>query len=119
MDNPATLLIVENLQQSKTFYLDILGLELISETDSCLKLLAGNHSVLMFQGTLPASQYEHGYNASSTLVFSVKNLDEKITELKCHDVEFIHQTPNANDWGRYAAFKDPSGIVHEIFEPND
>ena len=119
MDNPATLLIVQNLQLSKTFYLDILGLELISETDSCLKLLAGNHSVLMFQGTLPASQYEHGYNASSTLVFSVKNLDEKIKELKCHNVEFIHQTPNANDWGRYAAFKDPSGIVHEIFEPYD
>jgi hypothetical protein len=28
----------------------------------------------------------------------------------------VHQTPNENQWGRYAAFKDPSGIVHEIFE---
>ncbi|MCL1051508.1 VOC family protein [Shewanella abyssi] len=116
MDNPSSLLIVQNLQQSKSFYLDILGLTLVSETDNCLKLLAGNHAVLMFQGTLPALEYQHGYNANSTLVFSVDNLDDKIVELKSHAVEFIHQSPNQNDWGRYAAFKDPSGIVHELFE---
>ena len=116
MENPSTLLVVKNLQESKLFYVNILGLDLVSESDSCIKLLAGSHEVLMFQGTLPAINYQHGYNSSSTLVFTVKNLDEKINELRNHGVEFIHDVPNQNDWGRYSAFKDPSGIVHELFE---
>ena len=36
--------------------------------------------------------------------------------LKAQGIEFIHQMPNENPWGRYAAFKDPSGIVLEIME---
>jgi predicted enzyme related to lactoylglutathione lyase len=116
MENPSTLLVVQDLQKSKLFYVNVLGLALISENERCLKLLAGSHEVLIFQGTLPAIDYEHGYNASSTLVFTVKNLDTKIKELKSHGVEFIHASPNQNDWGRYSAFKDPSGIVHEVFE---
>jgi hypothetical protein len=32
----------------------------------------------MFQGTMEATTYEHGYNASSTLVFTVRGLDEKL-----------------------------------------
>jgi hypothetical protein len=36
--------------------------------------------------------------------------------MKSQGVEFIHETPNAQPWGRYNAFKDPSGIVHEVFE---
>ncbi|WP_252097536.1 VOC family protein [Pseudoalteromonas sp. NBT06-2] len=47
---------------------------------------------------------------------TINNLDEKIKQLKRKGVEFVHQAPNENQWGRYTAFKDPSGIVHEIFE---
>ena len=116
MENPSTLLMVQNLQESKLFYINLLGLSLASESDQCVKMKAGKHDVFMFQGTLPAIDYQHGYNSSSTLVFTVKNLDEKINELKNQGVEFIHDSPNQNDWGRYSAFKDPSGIVHEVFE---
>jgi len=50
------------------------------------------------------------------LVLTVSNLDEKINELKSKGVVFVHKSPNENRWGRYAAFKDPSGIVNELME---
>ena len=116
MDSPATLLVVHDLEVSKHFYINILGLELTEKHNDCLKLMIGGHKVLMFQGTKESIKYDHGYNANSTLVFTVQNLDEKIIELKSKGIVFVHTTPNQNIWGRYAAFKDPSGIIHEIME---
>jgi predicted enzyme related to lactoylglutathione lyase len=116
MENPSTLLVVYDLQISKEFYINLLGLELIEEQKDCLKLRAGSHHIFMFQGDNKAVPYEHGYSANSTLVFTVENLDEKTQQLKSHGVPFVHEQPNQNKWGRYAGFKDPSGIVHELME---
>jgi len=116
MENPQTLLVVNNLKLSKIFYLNVLGLKLIEEYDDCIKLESGQHKIILFQGSKTGVDYDHGYHSNSTLLFTVKNLDSKIKYLKSHGVNFIHQTPNENRWGRYAAFKDPSNIVHELFE---
>jgi len=116
MKNPSTLLVVHDLLLSKDFYIDTLGLTLVEEHADCIKLKAGEHEVIMFQGTMEATHYEHGYNSNSSLVLTVSNLDEKISELKSKGVVFIHKSPNENRWGRYAAFKDPSGIVNELME---
>ena len=118
MNAPATLLVVQDLTTSKAFYLDVLGLTLIEDNNDAIKMQIGSHDVYMFQGTMHATEYQHGYSANSTLVFNVMNLDAEITRLKQQGIEFIHKTPNANKWGRYAAFKDPSGIVHELMEFN-
>jgi len=112
----STLLVVQNLHLSIDFYVNLLGLDLVEEHSNCVKLTAGYHEVIMFEGTMASIEYKHGYNANSTLVFTVKNLDEKINQLKSKGVVFVHESPNQNRWGRYAAFKDPSGIVHEVFE---
>ena len=116
MDNPSTLLVVQDLLVSRDFYIDVLGLNLVEEYEDSLKLNIGSHNVFMFQGTMKATNYEHGYNSNSSLVLTVSNLDEKMKELKSKGVVFIHQSPNENRWGRYAAFKDPSGIVNELME---
>jgi len=116
MDNPSTLLVVHNLSVSKAFYINVLGFNIIEEYEDSLKLRYGSHNVFMFQGTMVATSYEHGYNSNSSLVLTVSNLDNKIKELKSKAVVFIHNSPNENRWGRYAAFKDPSGIVHELME---
>ncbi|MBC3767137.1 VOC family protein [Neptunicella marina] len=116
MENPSTLLVVYNLQISKDFYVNVLGLEVIEEFAGGVKLNIGNHEVYMFQGGMESIEYEHGYNANSTLVFTVEDLDKQIEELKSKGVVFVHKSPNQNKWGRYAAFKDPSGIVHELME---
>jgi len=116
MNNPSTLLVVKNLTASKIFFVEVLGLELTEEHEDCIKLKAGQHVIILFQGDSESIEYNHGYNANSTLVFSVDDLDEKIEQLKSKGIVFVHQTPNQNRWGRYAAFKDPSGIVHELME---
>jgi predicted enzyme related to lactoylglutathione lyase len=116
MENPSTLLVVHDLLVSRDFYIDILGLDLVEEHEDSLILKSGSHNVLMFQGTMEATNYEHGYNSNSTLVLTVNHLDDKINELKSKGVVFVHKSPNENRWGRYAAFKDPSGIVNELME---
>jgi len=116
MNNPSTLLVVRDLSASKNFYVDLLGLKLVEEHEDSLRLTIGSHNVFIFQGTMDATHDEHGYHASSTLVLTVSNLDDKISELKSKGVAFIHESPNENRWGRYAAFTDPSGIVNELME---
>ncbi len=116
MDNPSTLLVVHNLSVSKEFYVNVLGFNIIEEYEDSLKLKIGSHNIFMFQGTMTATNYEHGYSSNSSLVLTVSDLDNKIEELKSKGVVFIHKSPNENRWGRYAAFKDPSGIVLELME---
>ncbi|GIU10749.1 MULTISPECIES: VOC family protein [unclassified Shewanella] len=116
MEHASTLLVVHNLTISKAFYVDVLGLKIVEEYDDSIMLSYGLHNIFMFQGTMQATDYEHGYHANSSLVLTVHNLDEKIDELKSKGVVFIHKAPNENRWGRYAAFFDPSGIINELME---
>ncbi|KFZ37028.1 glyoxalase [Shewanella mangrovi] len=116
MNNPMTLLVVQNLERSLSFYTEMLGLTLLEQHVDCIKLAAAEHSIFMFQGTAAAAEYSHGEQANATLVFSVADIDSKMAELKARGVSFLHAVPNENRWGRYAAFKDPSGIIHELFE---
>lgn len=116
MNNPSSLLVVKDLQQSKDFYVNILGLEIVEEHKDAVKLKLNDHEVFMFQGTSRCIDYEHGSDANSTLIFSVVNLDQKIEELESVGIEIVHDVPSENKWGRYSGFKDPSGIVHEIME---
>ena len=59
---------------------------------------------------------EHGSSASTTFVFEVPELAAAMTDLKSKGIRFLHATPAANEWGRYAAFLDPFGNVLELFE---
>jgi len=104
------------MKESVDFFVNVLSFSIVENYPDCVKLKYGLQQVIMFQGTLDTVDYKHGFNANSTLLITVSNLDDKIQELKSKGVNFIHKTPNQNRWGRYSAFKDPSGIVHELFE---
>jgi glyoxylase I family protein len=116
ISSPVTLLVVNDLQISKDFYLNFLNLKLVEEHLDCIKMQTKHHPIIMFQGTDNSVDYQHGFNANSTLVFAVECLDNRIAELKSKGVSFIHESPNKNRWGRYSAFKDTSGIIHELME---
>lgn len=116
MGNISALLVVKDLKASLDFYVNLLGFTLEERNEDSIKLSCDQHTVIIFQGTMMSVEYEHGYNSNSTLLITVTDLDKKIAELKSKGVIFIHTTPNGNKWGRYAAFKDPSGIVHELFQ---
>ena len=118
MEIVSTMLVVLDLEESRQFYINILGLKIKSEHSNRICFSVGNHEIVMFQGEGRAIKSKHASDANSTLIFYTNNLDKKITKFKSNGVEFVHETPINKDWGRYAAFKDPSGIVHEIFEPS-
>ncbi len=118
MENVSTMLVVSNLKMAKQFYVNVLGLTLCSEHSDRMHLRVGGYEIVIFQGHGPAIESKHGSDANSTIIFTTKNLDRKVETLKLKGVKFLHDTPNINEWGRYCAFKDPSGIVHELFEPN-
>ncbi len=117
MENISTMLVVSNLKIAKQFYVKVLGLNLCSEHSDRIHLNVGGYEIVIFQGDGPAIESKHGSDANSTLIFTTKNLDEKIEKLKLKGVQFLHDIPNTDEWGRYCAFKDPSGITHELFEP--
>ena len=116
MNKAMTMLVVTDLEISKQFYVNVMGLKIRAERPNQIHFMLGDHEIVMFQGDGPAIKSKHAYDANSTLLFTTTQLDEKISQLKAHGVEFVHQTPYQQAWGRYAAFKDPSGIVHELFE---
>lgn len=116
MENPTSLLVVNDLGISKAFYVNLLDHQVLEDFHDSVKLKCGPHIILMFQGALQAVDYAHGFDANSSLIFAVADLDVKMQQLKSKGVVFIHERPNQNRWGRYAAFKDPSGIVHELME---
>lgn len=116
MYNASTMLVVQNLEKAKDFYIKKLGLRVTSEQLDRVHLTIGSHEIVIFQGNGPAVNSKHEVDANSSLIFWTKDLDKKIEELKSQGVEFINETPATNSWGRYSVFKDPSGIVHELFE---
>jgi len=117
MGNSAmTLFVVKDLQKTKDFYLNVLEMTLIEETQNGIKLALGAHHILVFEGEGMAVGYQHGVQANSNLVIEVANLDAKLAQLKRLNIPILHDEPGENKWGRYSAFKDPSGIVHEFFQ---
>ncbi len=118
METISTMLMVTNINIAKQFYVDVLGLKLCSEHSDRLHLSVDGYEIVIFQGHGPAIESNHGSDSNSTLIFTTRNLDQKVEALRSQGVHFLHDTPNSNEWGRYCAFKDPSGITHELFEPN-
>ena len=110
----STLLIVTDLREAKQFYAGVMGLIPTFESDERLDLDAGGHEIHVFEGEKEAQPYQHSAEASSTLVFYIDDLEEKISELEANGYQFIHR--GENSFARYAAFYGPSGIVHEISE---
>lgn len=112
--NVSTLLIVKDFVEAKRFYVDVMGLPLVKESEERLDLDAGGHEIHIFEGEDNAKPYSHSSDASSTLVFWVEDVAAKRLELEKLGYKFIHS--NENDNSKYAAFWGPSGIVHEISE---
>ena len=97
-------MVVNNLIESKHFYIEQLGFELIEAYPDRIRLSLAGHQVFMFQGQAIAKAYEHGIEANETLIIPVINVDEKMRELKARGVEFVHHVPNENPLGKICCF---------------
>ena len=111
------MIFVPDLPAAKRFYCRVLGFGLGSETKNSLVFTGAGCELVVYKCAQPAVPRNYAAKAQSVLVFEVSNLEESLEHLRSHKVTILHSTPGKNGAGRYAAFVDPFGIVHEIFEP--
>jgi lactoylglutathione lyase len=102
---------VSDLERSKRFYQQVLGLNKKYEYSSYVGFQCGGVEI----GLRPTEKPQVGKDAASIQLF-VDNLDEAHKELKGKGVEFTVD-PHDEPWGgRQAKFQDPDGNVLELTE---
>lgn len=111
------MIFVTDLALAKQFYGNGLGFQLKSEDDQCLEFQHRNCDLIVFKCTENGSIDNYSEVARSVFVFEVASIDEALTDLRAKGIRFLHAEPAENKFGRYAAFSDPFGNVHEIYEP--
>ena len=120
-------------QKAKEFYVKTLGLnELIEnpftgeklDANSPLILCNGKDSIILLYGVDKLSKADYLNKPGTTLVFYVDDIDKTYKNWKAKGVEFIkilwseEESGIANcPFGRFIAFRDPFGNVHEILQP--
>ncbi|MEC1532828.1 SMU1112c/YaeR family gloxylase I-like metalloprotein [Bacillus haynesii] len=117
-------IICSDYEASKTFYVDKLGLEILSETyrkdrDS-YKLdlsLNGRYVIELFSFPEPPERLTRPEAAGLRhLAFTVADLDQTVKELKHKGItaEPIRTDPGTSK--RYTFFSDPDGLPLELYE---
>ena len=76
---------------------------------------AGDFFLLLFR---VQSSSEVAYPQATRVLLNIEttNLVREIAQLSSQGVEFIHLNPQSFPNGYYAAFRDPSGNIHELVE---
>lgn len=111
------LIFVTDLDAAVGFYRDVLGMELIGQTPQRVSFGGDGFVLDAFQCEEPGDWESHATRAGSALAFQVGSIDDAVTKLRERGVVFLRDKPSENDLGRYIAFRDPFGVVHELFEP--
>jgi glyoxylase I family protein len=110
------LLFVPDLAEAKRFYGDVLGFPLVRETETLAVFRHEGADLAAFLCERSASPDDYSRSARSAFVFGVPSVDRAMRELSARGVTFLHKAPSEGPLGRYAAFVDPFGNVHEIGE---
>jgi glyoxylase I family protein len=111
------MIFVSDLPEAKRFYCGVLGFPLKSEGEGWLELVHEGCDFIAFACEQNAVVEDYGQVARSVFVFEVPSVDEAMDDLRARGVRFLHERPAENAFSRYAAFVDPFGNVHEIYEP--
>ena len=111
------MIFVSDLAEAKRFYRDVLGFPLKAESGRRLDFVHEGCDFVAFRCEKNAPVEDYSRVARSVFVFEVPSVDEAMDDLRARGVRFLHDQPAENDFSRYAAFVDPFGNVHEIYEP--
>jgi catechol 2,3-dioxygenase-like lactoylglutathione lyase family enzyme len=116
----ATLMVLTpDLPEARRFYETILGFGVASQTADLLVLDHEGAAFHVYRCEAAAPPTRHGRDGASVFVFAVASIEDAMADLRAKGVEFLHTTPAANRFGRYAAFRGPGGNIHEIFQGDD
>lgn len=110
------MIFVSDLAEAKRFYGGILGFPVKAETENRLEFAHRGVDFIAFKCEKNASIEDYSQMARSVFVFEVESVENSLRDLRARGVEFLHDRPAENEFSRYAAFSDPFGNVHEIFE---
>jgi glyoxylase I family protein len=110
------MIFVSDLEKAKRFYCGVLNFPLKSEASNRLEFAHENCDFIAFKCEKDSLIEDYGNAARSVFVFEVESVEKTMSGLREKGVSFLHKTPAENDFSRYAAFSDPFGNIHEIFE---
>lgn len=110
------MIFVPDLEEAKHFYCGLLGFPLKAENGNRLAFEHDGCDFIAFQCERSAMVEDYSQVARSVFVFEVASIDQAMGNLRAKGVSFLHQEPAENEFSRYAAFADPFGNVHEIYE---
>ncbi len=110
------MIFVPDLEQARAFYSGILGFPVSAEGDDHLVFGHEGAKLVAFTCERAGSIGDYSSESRAVFVFGVPSLEAAMKELKARGVEFLHDAPAEGPLGRYAAFVDPFGIVHELQE---
>ena len=111
------MIFVTDLAVAKQFYCNVLGFPLLSEDANCLEFEHPGARFVAFKCKTSTNTEGYSTAARSVFVFEVTSIDEWIRDMRSRGVRFLHGEPAENEFSRYAAFVDPFGNVHEVYEP--
>ena len=112
----AMMVFVPDLDVARHFYRDVLGFPLKAEHTDHIVFAHEGCDLLAFRCERPADARDYSRVARSVFVFEVESIEAAMDDLRRKGVCFLHDRPAENEFSRYAAFTDPFGIVHEIYE---
>jgi len=110
------MIFVADITKAKRFYCDILGFPVKAETSNRLEFIHEGCDFIAFKCEKDAVIEDYSNAARSVFVFEVDSIEKALLDLRGRGVIFLHEKPAENEFSRYAAFSDPFGNVHEIFE---
>lgn len=117
-------IICSDYEQSKHFYVNILGFSVIQETFRSarnsykLDLQVGSHDQIeLFSFPNPPKRVSNPEACGLRhLAFEVENIDESVAELKSHEIEVEPIRIDEMTGKRFTFFQDPDGLPLEIYE---
>ena len=108
------MVFVTDFAEAKRFYGEVLGFPLAAESADRLEFAGDGPPLVAFRAAKPAPITDYANEAGSVFVFETEDVAERQAELAARGVRFVHAKPAQGADGRYAAFYDPFGNVHEI-----
>ena len=110
------IIFVSDLNKANRFYCEILGFAIKAEAENRLEFAHDGVDFIAYKCEKNSAAGDYGNEARSVFVFEVESVERTCTDLRAKGVSFLHDEPAENEFSRYAAFCDPFGNVHEIFE---
>jgi len=112
----SVLVFAPDLDVARYFYEELLGLSLDRLEEGFLLFHCTDFQLAVFLCEKESPSQSYSREAGSSIAFAVSDLDVAVAELTAKGVRFLHSTPNMGPIGRYVAFANPFGTVHELVE---